>query len=130
MGKKKKNRQDVLTEQQTKKKNDPDEIKESNELPATSDERQATNNEQSEAQQPETKEPEVEKKESNELPATSDERQATNWAFPTKSACPRCKVLDTEATSTQGDRQYRRCRRAVCRHKYSVKGTPVKTGKK
>lgn len=47
------------------------------------------------------------------------------WSFPTVSRCPRCGVTDTEATSTQGDTQYRKCRRGTCRKAYSVKGTRV-----
>lgn len=39
--------------------------------------------------------------------------------------CPRCGTLDTEARSTQGDIQYRRCKRGVCRHAYSVVGRPI-----
>lgn len=47
------------------------------------------------------------------------------YAFPSVSRCPRCGVTDTAATSTQGDTQYRQCRRAVCRKSYSVQGTVV-----
>jgi len=47
------------------------------------------------------------------------------YAFPTKSRCPRCKQTDTEATSTQGKWQYRRCTRAICRHAYQVEGTKI-----
>ena len=51
------------------------------------------------------------------------------YVFPTPSKCPRCKTIDTEAYSTNGNIQYRRCRRAVCRHRYSIFGTPVKKKK-
>ena len=36
--------------------------------------------------------------------------------------CPRCRVNDTEAYSTKGIIQYRKCRRAICRKTYSVEG--------
>ena len=47
------------------------------------------------------------------------------WAFPTKSRCPRCGSVETEATSTQGELQYRRCTVPVCRRTYVVYGTQV-----
>jgi Zn ribbon nucleic-acid-binding protein len=42
--------------------------------------------------------------------------------------CPRCKAddNDTFARSTQGGVQYRQCRRAICRHKYTVLGKEIK----
>jgi Zn ribbon nucleic-acid-binding protein len=51
----------------------------------------------------------------------------TEWAFPTKSACPRCKATDTLATHTDTENgiQYRRCQRAVCRHSYKVPGSKI-----
>lgn len=46
--------------------------------------------------------------------------------FPVKSRqCPRCGSWDTQARSTQGNVQYRICRRAVCRHSYAVVGRMV-----
>jgi hypothetical protein len=47
------------------------------------------------------------------------------YSFPTKSRCPRCGALDTIARRTKGDTQYRECQRAICRHRYAVKGTAV-----
>ena len=47
------------------------------------------------------------------------------YAFPTKSPCPRCGGTNTISRRTAGDTQYRVCRSAVCRRKYSVKGTVV-----
>ena len=49
------------------------------------------------------------------------------WIFPSPVQCPRCKQYDTEATHTDSQRgvQYRKCRRATCRRKFSVDGTPV-----
>ena len=48
------------------------------------------------------------------------------WTFPVKP-CPRCKGYNTEATRTDGRRgiQYRRCRMAVCRKRYSVRGQAI-----
>ena len=53
------------------------------------------------------------------------EKEEVKYAFPSKSRCPRCGVLDTVAYTTRGPIQYRQCQRAVCRRKYSVTGTPV-----
>ena len=47
------------------------------------------------------------------------------YAFPTRSRCPRCGSLNTEAYTTQGDIQRRRCRVPVCRRKYHVVGVRV-----
>lgn len=47
------------------------------------------------------------------------------YAFPSKSKCPRCKSLDTVAVSTQKNIQYRLCRVAICRWKYTVLGEKV-----
>lgn len=44
--------------------------------------------------------------------------------------CPRCGVDDTEAYSTKGVKQSRRCRRAICRKNYQVIGKMAKSGKK
>ncbi len=45
------------------------------------------------------------------------------WIFP-RVPCPRCRAHDTIATHTDSTRgiQYRKCRRAICRWKFSVKG--------
>ena len=53
-------------------------------------------------------------------------KKTRRYVFPTPSKCPRCQTVDTEAYSTQGNIQYRRCRRAICRHRYHVIGTPIK----
>ena len=47
------------------------------------------------------------------------------YAFPTRSRCPRCRAVDTLATSTQQNVQYRQCQRAVCRYRYAVRGVEV-----
>ena len=47
------------------------------------------------------------------------------WAFPSRSRCPRCKGIQTKATSTQGDTQYRKCQAPVCQFRYAVKGDPI-----
>lgn len=42
------------------------------------------------------------------------------YSFPTRSRCPNalcCQSLDTEAVSTHGGVQYRRCRQCGCRYK-------------
>ena len=48
------------------------------------------------------------------------------WHFPNASQCPRCKAYDTVATSTKGNKQYRKCRRGHCRHRYCVIGVKEK----
>ena len=53
-------------------------------------------------------------------------KRKKRWSFPTPSKCPRCQTIDTEAYSTRDKVQYRRCRRAICRHYYHVIGTPIK----
>ena len=57
--------------------------------------------------------------------AAVEKEAAVKYAFPSKSRCPRCGVLNTVAYTTRGPIQYRQCQRAVCRRKYSVTGTPV-----
>ena len=47
------------------------------------------------------------------------------WAFPSRSRCPRCKGIQTKATSTQGETQYRKCQAPVCQFRYAVKGEPI-----
>jgi hypothetical protein len=47
------------------------------------------------------------------------------FSFPTVSLCPRCKGSQTRAVSTQGKIQYRVCQAPICRHRYTVTGTPV-----
>jgi len=64
--------------------------------------------------------------EARDEPATAaDEVEPVAYAFATKVRCPRCGVIDNEATSTQGDTQYRRCRRGTCRKTFAVRGTAV-----
>jgi len=58
-------------------------------------------------------------------PEAKDDAGQVEYAFPTKGRCPRCGVTDTIATSTQGDTQYRQCRRAVCRKTFAVKGNKI-----
>ena len=44
------------------------------------------------------------------------------YAFPSRSRCPRCQASDTRAVSTQGNVQYRQCIRPICRQRYKVIG--------
>lgn len=45
------------------------------------------------------------------------------WVFSKEDrTCPRCRGSNTEAYSTKGNIQYRRCRSPVCRKRYSVRG--------
>ncbi|MBA7650353.1 hypothetical protein ES703_58156 [subsurface metagenome] len=53
-------------------------------------------------------------------------KKKRNYVFPTPSKCPRCRGMDTVAYRTDGKTQYRRCRRAVCLHRYYVIGIPIK----
>ncbi len=55
----------------------------------------------------------------------SEHAEAGTFAFLTKYRCPRCGATDTHATSTKGDVQYRKCQRAVCRFKFSARGTEI-----
>lgn len=50
-------------------------------------------------------------------------KKNTRWHFPNASQCPRCGSHDTVATSTKGNKQYRKCQRAICRWRYCVTGT-------
>jgi len=56
---------------------------------------------------------------------TVERSDRVQYAFPTKSPCPRCGGTNTISRRTAGDTQYRICRSAVCRRKYSVKGTAI-----
>ena len=49
------------------------------------------------------------------------------WAFPSKSRCPRCKTINTVAYSTDSENgvQYRKCLNSICRHRYKALGTNV-----
>ena len=53
------------------------------------------------------------------------EKDGAKWSFPSVSRCPRCGATDTKALSTQRDRQYRECTRAVCRRRFTVLGKKV-----
>ena len=54
-------------------------------------------------------------------------KKRKQWSFPTVSKCPRCGTTDTicRHTDSQNGWQYRQCQRAICRHKYTVRGTKV-----
>lgn len=52
-------------------------------------------------------------------------KDAQEFSFPTKSRCPRCGGMQTNATTTREGKQYRTCASAVCRNRYCVAGTPV-----
>ena len=43
------------------------------------------------------------------------------YAFPRSSRCPRCGTTQTRAYATRGQRQYRECLAAICRHRYTVR---------
>lgn len=46
----------------------------------------------------------------------------TKYIWPeNRVVCPRCRGANTEAYSTKGNIQYRRCRQPVCRWNYSVR---------
>jgi len=51
---------------------------------------------------------------------------ARKYSFPSPVKCPRCGATDTEAYSTKGRIQYRRCRRAVCRRNFTVQGEQLR----
>jgi len=57
--------------------------------------------------------------------AAAGAKREVKYAFPNASQCPRCKTYDTIAYRTNGNVQYRYCRRGHCRHRYSVRGTKV-----
>ncbi len=59
-----------------------------------------------------------------ETPPESPETQE-QYAFPRENPCPRCQAMDTVATSTQGQVQYRRCTRAICRENFKVIGQKI-----
>ncbi len=58
-------------------------------------------------------------------PAEKPVEEERAIAFPTKSRCLRCRSLNTKRTGDNGVTQYRECQQSVCRHKYSITGTPV-----
>lgn len=47
------------------------------------------------------------------------------FSFPNRSRCQRCGGLNTEAYSTKGPVQYRRCLSATCRETYKAGGTEL-----
>jgi Zn ribbon nucleic-acid-binding protein len=47
------------------------------------------------------------------------------YVFKSPVRCPRCQAPDTIATSTQGEVQWRKCQRPVCRHTFKVIGEPA-----
>jgi len=47
------------------------------------------------------------------------------YSFPSRSRCPRCGAIETIVTYTQGNVQYRECRRAGCRQGFHVIGKKV-----
>lgn len=47
------------------------------------------------------------------------------YAFLSKSRCPRCGGLNTEAYSTKGSVRYRRCLAPTCRENYKEIGSLV-----
>ena len=67
--------------------------------------------------------------ESSDTPPSKGEQkpesEGEKFSFPTRVRCPRCRSLQTRATSTQGQIQYRECQMPVCRKRFSVRGEPV-----
>lgn len=57
-------------------------------------------------------------------------KQKPIYSFPTRSICPRCGSSQTQAYSTQGQIQYRKCLSPICRHNYSVRGKRIKQKRK
>jgi len=58
-------------------------------------------------------------------------KREVKYAFPNASQCPRCRTYNTVATSTKGNKQYRKCRRCIGGWNYCVTGVPVEpAGKK
>jgi hypothetical protein len=47
------------------------------------------------------------------------------WTWPGKARCPRCNSTETLRVSDDGPTQYRRCKRAICRHPFKVQGVAV-----
>jgi len=47
------------------------------------------------------------------------------YSYPTKSRCPRCGSLQTDRLWEYEGVQHRRCRAAICRHKYKIHGVKV-----
>jgi len=56
-----------------------------------------------------------------------EEPKQKKWSFPTVSRCPRCGTTETicRRTDNKLGRQYRICKRAVCRKTYTVFGEKV-----
>jgi hypothetical protein len=52
-------------------------------------------------------------------------KRKRQFSFPTVSLCPRCGGTHTQAYSTQGKHQYRKCLAPVCGRRYTVTGTAV-----
>jgi hypothetical protein len=48
-----------------------------------------------------------------------------SWTWPGKARCPRCGSAETLRVSDDGPTQYRKCKRAICRHPFKVQGAPV-----
>ena len=59
-------------------------------------------------------------------PSKKKRSRKQRWSFPTVSRCPRCGGTQTQAYSTQGKVQYRKCLAPVCQKRYSAMGTKVK----
>jgi hypothetical protein len=60
----------------------------------------------------------------------SRKKKDPEYVFPKNAICPRCKTTDNYVTSTQGQIQYRKCRRGICRERFSVGGRLAKKTKK
>ena len=77
---------------------------------------------------PKTRQAEDLDREGRNVADDTDENGAekpAEYAFPTRSRCPRCGSTHTEAYSTKGPVQYRRCLAPICRHRYSQFGERV-----
>lgn len=61
--------------------------------------------------------------------STGNRKSKIRYSFPTVSICPRCGGTQTRAVSTQMNVQYRVCQAPICRHRYTVIGSEVKSKK-
>ena len=47
------------------------------------------------------------------------------YSYESRLRCPRCQAPDTKVRDTKDPTRYMECTRAVCRHKWSVKGRSI-----
>jgi len=73
----------------------------------------------------ENNEPPINETQPPEGEDNEEEKAKPQYAFPSKSRCPRCQTTDTKAYTTKGKYQYRECLRAICRKTYTVEGKEI-----